>query len=489
LNRTLPAVYVAARPAALRAPDRATGELFNAIKGIDGARRIVQENLSNADTTAYKAVVARCEGRGRLSCYLDLTQGTLEKTGRPLDVGIQGQAFFAVKVLNSIGNGIGYSRNGNFVVNKNGDLVLNIGDGYKLVPPITIPANTTDVFIGIDGTVTVLLAGQTVKFTVGTLQLTQFINPQGLGHQGGSIFTETESSGPPTSYAPGQGGTGQLLQGFLESSNVDKVRESERLRFLEHWRAESLAAAGVRENGETEARTAALQAPDRQTDEVLDAIEGVSEARSDVEYNIKNANTTAFKASRAIFENRGRLGCTQLDLTQGSLESTNRPLDVGIQGQRFFKVKIVNSIGNGLGYSRNGHFVVNKAGELVLDVGDGCKLVPPINIPQNTSHITIGIDGTISVLLAGQTARQQVGSLKLTRFVNPDGLQLQAGSIFTETEASGPPTEYAPGDGGAGQVLQGFLEKSNVDVNVERARLRFLDKWRADLLIAAGVSD
>jgi flagellar basal-body rod protein FlgG len=155
-------------------------------------------------------------------------------------------------------------------------------------------------------------------------------------------------------------------------------------------------------------------------------------------------------------------------------------------GDGFFKVRSLNSVGN-WGYSRNGHFVVNKTGQLALDVGDGYELVPPITIPQGTTHIDIGVDGTISVLVAGET--KQVGFLKLTRFINPEGLGLHGASIFTETEASGPPTEYAPGDGGVGQIVQGFLEKSNVDVNWERAHLRFLDKWRTDLLVAAGVSD
>ncbi len=214
---------------------------------------VVANNLANAETTAFKGSRMNFEdlfyltmkqpgtvnsagdvspggiqvglGTKISNTQLDLTQGSLENTGRPLDVGIQGQGFFAVKILPTLGNGIGYSRNGNFVVNKSGELVLNIGDGYKLIPPIQIPASATDITIGIDGTISVLLAGQTAKQQVGQLKLTQFINPQGLQLQGGSIFTETESSGPPTTYNPGDGGTGQLLQGFLEASNVDPVKE------------------------------------------------------------------------------------------------------------------------------------------------------------------------------------------------------------------------------------------------------------------------
>ncbi len=206
--------------------------------------------------------------------------------------------------------------------------------------------------------------------------------------------------------------------------------------------------------------------------------------------NLANAETTAFKRSRLNFEDLmyltlkqpgtvnaagdispagifvglgTRISNSQLDLEQGSLENTGRPLDVGIQGQGFFKVKIMDSIGGGVGYTRNGNFFVNKDGDLVLGMGDGYKLVPPISIPTNTSEITIGQSGRIDVIQAGQTVKRKVGDLKLTQFINPQGLQLQGGSIYTETDASGRPTENIPGEGGTGQLLQGFLEASNVD--------------------------
>src|SRR5688500_2754693 len=127
--------------------------------------------------------------------------------------------------------------------------------------------------------------------------------------------------------------------------------------------------------------------------------------------NLANAQTTAFKRSRVNFEDLMylilkqpgttnaagevspsgifvglgvRVSNTQLDLEQGSLESTNRQLDVGISGQGFFRVKIMDSLGDGTGYTRNGNFFVNNEGELVLGMGDGYKLIPPINIPTGT---------------------------------------------------------------------------------------------------------
>jgi len=205
--------------------------------------------------------------------------------------------------------------------------------------------------------------------------------------------------------------------------------------------------------------------------------------------NLANAETTAFKRSRVNFEDLmyltlkqpgaqnasgevspagifvglgTRISNTQIDTEQGSLESTNRPLDVGISGSGFFKVKILDSIG-GTGYTRNGNFFQNKDGDLVLGMGDGYRLVPPINIPRNATDITIAEDGTISYLRPGTTTKTPAGQFQLAQFTNPQGLKLLGGSIYTETEASGPPIESTPGQDGAGFTLQTYLEGSNVD--------------------------
>lgn len=206
--------------------------------------------------------------------------------------------------------------------------------------------------------------------------------------------------------------------------------------------------------------------------------------------NLANAETTAFKRSRTNFEDlmyltlkqpgttnaTGEVGPagtfvglgvrvsnTQLDMAQGSMQRTDRDLDVGIEGDGFFKVKIMDSIGDGTGYTRNGNFFTNKDGDLVLGMGDGYRVLPPINIPANATDITIAEDGTISVLQAGQNAPTTIGQLQLQQFVNPQGLKLLGGSIYVETGASGDPIESSPGEDGAGKLLQGFLETSNVD--------------------------
>jgi flagellar basal-body rod protein FlgG len=206
--------------------------------------------------------------------------------------------------------------------------------------------------------------------------------------------------------------------------------------------------------------------------------------------NLANAETTAFKRSRVNFEDLYYLaqkqpGTTaangdvspagiyvglgvkvsnpQLDTEQGSMESTGRQLDVGISGQGFFKVKILDSISDGFGYSRNGNFFVNRDGELVLGMGDGYKLEPKVNIPKGTTDVSISQDGQIEVTKAGTNQKVKVGQLEIFQFVNPQGLNLLGGSIYTQTDSSGPPVESKPGENGAGQVLQGFLESSNVD--------------------------
>ncbi|MBC7783056.1 MAG: flagellar basal-body rod protein FlgG [Burkholderiales bacterium] len=214
---------------------------------------VVANNLANAETTAFKRQRANFEdlmyltlkqpgaqnasgelapagifvGLGvRISnTQLDLEQGSMENTGRPFDVAISGQGFFRVKVDPNVGDGLAYTRNGNLFVNNENELVLGMGDGYKIDPPIQIPSDATEVNISEAGQVTVLRPGQIEKQTVGQLQLYQFVNPNGLTIVGGSLYQETDSSGAAIESKPNENGAGKLLQNFLEGSNVDPVKE------------------------------------------------------------------------------------------------------------------------------------------------------------------------------------------------------------------------------------------------------------------------
>jgi len=147
-------------------------------------------------------------------------KGDLQQTGNPLDLAIEGDGFFQVQQPTG---DIAYTRAGAFKKDSQGRLVTS--DGFTLDPEITLPQNATSVTVGVDGTVSVTIAGQQQPQTVGQIQLARFTNPAGLESLGRNLFTPTQSSGDATQGTPGQDGLGTLIQGFVESSNVNVVEE------------------------------------------------------------------------------------------------------------------------------------------------------------------------------------------------------------------------------------------------------------------------
>lgn len=148
------------------------------------------------------------------------TQGNLVQTNNNLDFAIEGRGFF--QILTPDGS-IQYTRDGTFSMNQDGQIVNP--NGYPMEPAITIPANTLSLTVGSDGTVSALVAGSDAPTQIGNIELADFINPMGLEAMGGNIFRETLASGAPTVTTPGQDGVGTLIQGTLESSNVNVVEE------------------------------------------------------------------------------------------------------------------------------------------------------------------------------------------------------------------------------------------------------------------------
>ncbi|MSQ67312.1 MAG: flagellar basal-body rod protein FlgG [Gammaproteobacteria bacterium] len=148
------------------------------------------------------------------------TQGTLAQTDNSLDMGIQGRGFFQILMPDG---STAYTRDGTFSLNSQGQMVTS--SGYTLDPAITIPAEMQSLTIGSDGTVTALTAGSTTPTQIGSVLLSDFINPQGLQPVGQNLYTETVSSGSPTQGTPGLNGLGTLVQGSVESSNVNPVEE------------------------------------------------------------------------------------------------------------------------------------------------------------------------------------------------------------------------------------------------------------------------
>ena len=148
------------------------------------------------------------------------TTGSLEVTDNALDVAINGRGFF--QVLLPDGN-LGYSRDGQFHQDSNGQIVTANGDPIQ--PAITIPESAQSITIGTDGTVTVALAGETDTTEIGVILMVDFVNPAGLQAIGSNLFRETASSGIPQEGTPGLNGLGNILQGSLENSNVSVVEE------------------------------------------------------------------------------------------------------------------------------------------------------------------------------------------------------------------------------------------------------------------------
>lgn len=149
------------------------------------------------------------------------TQGNLIQTGNELDVVIEGDGFFQIALPDGT---TGYTRDGNFKVDSNGNMVT--ADGYFLEPNINLPDNRLQTAIGFDGTVSVTTADSPTPINQGQINLVRFTNPSGLDARlGRNLLLETEASGAPLEGTAGLEGLGTLEQGFLENSNVQVVEE------------------------------------------------------------------------------------------------------------------------------------------------------------------------------------------------------------------------------------------------------------------------
>jgi flagellar basal-body rod protein FlgG len=151
----------------------------------------------------------------------NFSQGALQQTGNNFDLAIQGNGFFQITLPDGT---TGYTRDGAFQVDANGQLVTK--NGYAVQPGITIPANALSVSVANDGTVTATTPGNTATpQSLGQIQLASFVNPAGLEARGQNLYLETAASGTPNTGAPDSDGLGSLQQGFVEGSNVNVVEE------------------------------------------------------------------------------------------------------------------------------------------------------------------------------------------------------------------------------------------------------------------------
>jgi flagellar basal-body rod protein FlgG len=202
--------------------------------------------------------------------------------------------------------------------------------------------------------------------------------------------------------------------------------------------------------------------------------------------NLANVSTAGFKKSRAEFQDllyetirpagtpssqdtqvptgiqlgHGTRPSTVLKIfSQGDLEHTKNELDMAIEGDGFFQIAMPNGE---TAFTRDGGFKLDSEGRIVN--ADGFSLEPEISIPTDAVSISIGMDGTVSVLQAGETTPTEVGTIELARFVNPAGLIAMGRNLYINSEASGDEMTGTAGEDGLGTIAQGFLERSNVTV-------------------------
>jgi flagellar basal-body rod protein FlgG len=210
--------------------------------------------------------------------------------------------------------------------------------------------------------------------------------------------------------------------------------------------------------------------------------------------NLANMTTTGFKSQRAefqdlIYEHVQRIGAQASDngnilpvgidlgsgvktvgtprlMTQGSLSQTGNTLDIAIQGSGWFQILMPDGT---FSYTRDGSFQMDNQGRIVT--AEGNIVQPTITIPANSTGVTINQQGQVSVTLPGSTTSSVLGQIALTTFINDAGLQAQGNNLFTATPASGQPQNGVPGINGAGTLLQGSLEQSNVSAVTEISNL------------------
>jgi len=234
----------------------ATVALHSAASGLSALSQsldVIANNLANSETIGFKASRVNFEdqvyqhklqpgirnaigdqrpagisiglGTKISNTQLDFEQGSPQASPGDFDVMIEGPGFFRVVLPDNQGGGVGYTRAGNFFRNADGELVLGNRNGPRLDPPIDVPPDAIAIEVSQDGTISFLLPGDTDRTEGERLLLSTFVNPAGMQQVGNNVFIETEASGPAIDGFPTEDSLGRILHKFLETSNVDPVRE------------------------------------------------------------------------------------------------------------------------------------------------------------------------------------------------------------------------------------------------------------------------
>ena len=226
----------------------------SALSALNTAMDVTSNNLANINTAGFKSSRANFQdllyieqqqpgirntnndqrptglyvglGTKVSGTQLDFKEGPPVASGNPLDLMIQGNGFFRVGVQDSLGpGGFAYTRAGQFTVNSDGNIVLATDTGRKLDPPIQLTGDYSSVSVDANGQVFVQRPAAQEPELVGTLTMTNFINPTGLKSVGENLYVETGASGPPIEGKPGEQAFGTIQSGMYENSNVDPTTE------------------------------------------------------------------------------------------------------------------------------------------------------------------------------------------------------------------------------------------------------------------------
>lgn len=202
--------------------------------------------------------------------------------------------------------------------------------------------------------------------------------------------------------------------------------------------------------------------------------------------NLANVGTTGFKRDRTNFSTlayqaarvAGQASSNQTEyaeglnlgtgvqvqstsriVTQGTLNQTGNALDLALDGDGYFQIEMPNGE---MGYTRAGNFTRSAEGQLVTT--QGYPVQPAINLPEGVTTISVATDGTVSAMVDGDAEPVELGQLVIASFANPGGLRPISGNFLEETAGSGPVILGVAGENGRGNVQQGMLEGSNVNV-------------------------
>jgi len=215
-----------------------------------------------------------------------------------------------------------------------------------------------------------------------------------------------------------------------------------------------------------------------------------------ISHNLSNVNTNGFKRSKVEFQDlmyqtlrepgtrnpEGEMApagievglgvrpaATQRIFEQGSINQTENPLDLAIGGEGLFQVELPDG---GIGYTRDGQFKRDAEGTVVTSAG--YRLFPEISLPAEAAAVMIGADGKVEATMPSTSPQEEIvdlGQIELVRFINPAGLKAIGGNMYIETEASGEPIVNLPRENGTGEIMQGYVEASNVKIVEEMVNM------------------